>query len=305
MYERYDRYIAKLHHEPIVDLFRRNSPKDILGLLTPYEDLSGTPGIRSDQELNKRYDLVYAGCSETYGEYLAQIKQPKEYTKYIWGELVSQELSTDSVNLSVGGGSVHRIVSVLVNYFSTYGNPKICLLYLPDLYRISIPNDPRTLIDYQGRDDILPTPDQISFIEDRKPKISKRPHGRRDVLPMALPVWMNLQALGFFEQYCSMSNIELLYSTWAVDTEYSLLALNELSLDSGYEKPFKSFIETDAKEWLSYTGGDRCSLEIQNCHKDLEKQDPSLFRAGSDGTHKGRHQHQHIAEIFLNRLTNN
>jgi hypothetical protein len=79
-------------------------------------------------------NIVYAGCSFTYGEGL-----PEEYT---WPHLLTKKIEKDHpgknveyFNLSQPGAGVHQVIRVCFDYFKKYGNPDYLFLMLPDVMR--------------------------------------------------------------------------------------------------------------------------------------------------------------------------
>ena len=82
------------------------------------------------KEFEKDADLLFAGCSITYGE---GVVEPA-----IWGNIIASKLNMNAFNIGISGASVHLIVNNLFNYFKEFGNPKNLICMFPDFLRMQM-----------------------------------------------------------------------------------------------------------------------------------------------------------------------
>lgn len=252
--------------------------------------------IPRGQDFTKKYELIFSGCSETNGDYLSHDEITRDNGKNIWGTKVANYLGLDFLNMGRGGSSVWQIVSSLLSQFERGGDPKIVLCLLPNLTRLIMPNDPKNLVSKYGKN--LYLIEDIDYQPDKnRPNFSKKPHKKEEIIPSIIPVWMNLQALLFLEQYCRSNKITLMYSTWSEQTAAILSSIISSEQEASLSVSYPNYIDTDPRGWAKE--------EYFNlfCHKNIEKKFPDLFKYGTDGEHMGIHRHQHIADIFIQNLT--
>ena len=157
----------------------------------------------------KNVDILFAGCSQTYGLGV------KDGT--IWGELVSKDLGLKYNNVSYRGGSVMQIVYNIFNYFEKYGNPKYILCAFPSFARTHVFIDSKILTS-SPHNKLL----EKAYGSDKGPyralhlsknnKYIKLPAKVEEVFPNEHRVWVNLMFISMLETYCHSNNIKLLWT---------------------------------------------------------------------------------------------
>jgi hypothetical protein len=278
-------------------------------------------GFRS-AEFDGSADLLYAGCSTTFGTGV-----PEEA---IWGSMVADTLGVKRANISRQGTSASWIVKNIFAYFDTYGHPKTVCCLFPDLYRTTIATNPSQLT-YQAHGNEASSVPKQSFTKvydvhlDQvlPPNLaldySKKPHDMLNILPADVAVYNSIQSILMLDQYCRSHGITFLWSTWDVNSFGFLSRMKTI-----YPKNYSNYIEIDLEWWIPNTDssisgeifvGEQSgsvrgkSREAINCHQDLlEKYGVNFYRGrdeahGIEYTHPGIHQHAHIAEKFLQRLS--
>jgi hypothetical protein len=280
-----------------LDFFNENSPDvDQLKNLTDFEVelLFMNPVVDQqfmlyrplNQKFKNNQDLIFSGCSETQGSYIAKDYDPKEMYKNIWGFVCSDSLKMDAINLGIGGESAYRIVQRLMSHFKKYGNSKNLFCLFPDPYRFTAPSQEDFLIarrPYAGN--FLQNTHHNYETIDVPVKYSKKPFIKEDVIPITLPIFFNFQAISYLEAYCKESGINFLWGSWHKDTNTMTKIINK-------NKPtyYKDFIDLTPNDF---------QLEDINCHKNLYDQSAELYSTGSDNWHLGTHSHAHVADKFL------
>jgi hypothetical protein len=269
-------------------------------------------------EFEKNADLLYAGCSITYGEGVVE--------SGIWGNIISSKLNMKAFNMGMPGGSVHFIVNNLFNYFKQFGNPKNLICMFPDFLRMEMYSNyshmrsdlnstrGKYLSGYQNYHLLLNESDPYA-------KISKQPHIASEVIPKELALSLSLQHIKFLEMYCFEAGINFLWGTWAEEEETYILK-NELE--------FKNFVNLKNNLWHKEIKDQRKSLvhkstnerdlcrrllepckNLEICHEDEKniygKNFDLAFDIGMKNLqfrhgHVGVHQHIHWAEEFIKKM---
>lgn len=237
-------------------------------------------------------ELLVAGCSQTFG-----VGAPLEGT---WASFLAKDLGVDYVNTALPGGSTQTIVTNIFAYIRKYGKPKNIALLLPEVFRITLVSAQGLIHGrYAGKPRGIRYED-FSFRDDisnaGRPKYSKLPHEWEDIIPSQAPVAQSLSALTTLIQYCRDTGINLVWSTWDIDSMalYSALAeseYNEAGFYGGYTRMLFDEVSDDKVE----------------CHKDLYEKHGELFhyawdKAKNYGGHLSVHRHRHVADSFLARL---
>lgn len=262
---------------------------------------------------SRRYDYIFAGCSETEGSFLthtldlADIEHYKrvtnysDFSKYIWGNLLGSSLGLDGLNLSFGGASAFAMVDRFISYCNTNGTPEVAALLFPSLTtRIHTAQDyVRFRLDPAEQEDATVVSVNLGKISENK--YSKAPHLISDVLPPVHLLYHNVRMIKILESYCTAANIDLVYSTWSYETHYLISHANEVAAIYGLDIPFKRYVDTKTGMWREVWSHD-LPAELRECHQDLLEEVGSLFWKGSDGAHMGAHRHSHIAETLANAL---
>lgn len=262
---------------------------------------------------SKHYEYIFAGCSETEGSYLAselkladiehykRVLNYSEFSKYVWGNVLGDELGLEGLNLSFGGASAFAMIDRFISYCSTNGSPKVAAMLLPPLTtRIHTAQDfSRFQIDPADQEYstvVLVAAGRIS-----ENKYSRVPHLITDVLPPVHMLYHNIRMIKILESYCSAAGINLAYSTWSYESHYILSQANEVATIFGLDIPFKGYVDTSPDLWRRVRPHD-IPGEISDCHQELLKDTALLFWRGSDGEHMGTHRHAHVAEILATKL---
>lgn len=246
-----------------------------------------------NQNLDKNYELVFAGCSETNGCFIS-VDKNINYNK-IWGFQISEMVKKEAVNLSQGGWGADTIVKNLIGFFGRNGNPKVLLVLFPDFSRLELPETRNFKPIRYKNSDFIGHQSLRNYVDDEKKcSVSHRPHKWKDIIDLTVPLWQFLQSILILEQYCKSSNIFLRYSSWDSQTNILLDTLkNNTDL-------YQSYVKLDSDDWINYTPN--FYLE---CHKKLRTTYKEIFDMGHDGRHMGIHRHTHIAEGFIEEIEKN
>lgn len=283
-------------------------------------------GYRSP-EFSKENELVFAGCSFTYGLGIPE--------KGIWGSIIAENRGLSYSNVSMTGASIPWIVKQLFAYFRQYGNPRILLCLFPGLERMYLASDldmatPADAEPEEATADLNLKKSLTNFelagsgsVSD-KPKYSKKPHLFEDIISSDNAVYLAMSNIRMLEQYCKVAGIELLWGTW--NGAFSNIVEDE-GLSDLYD--FSSYVSMEAGAWGSKLAPDRedrfygtrnnkgtcwgahgesdCDCHVL-CHEDLRLIWPLEFSLGTDMphdkflSHYGVHQQMHFAERFMERL---
>ena len=283
-------WMGQIHGDDFVSLFTHEELKDKRDLFP------------KNQNLNKSYDLIFSGCSETTSAYLSDDRDTYDGSE-VWGAIVAKNLGVDSLNLGLGAAGAYEISRALISQFRKNGNPKTLLCLYPDLGRLNIPSDSNFLVDNTSTKVGIRYSQISSQIPSStyQPTYSKRPHLKEDIIPNLLPVWLNLQSILFLEQYCLSNNIKFFYSSWSSQASAILSLINNLSLDRYGHKSYPGYIDTDPDGWSLYKY-DTPNCGVEN-HAQASVKSDKYFDIGSDGKHMGKHRHMHIADIFTKVLS--
>jgi len=145
-------------------------------------------------------NILYAGCSFTYGEGL-----PEDLT---WPYLLSEKIKNtypskevEYFNLSQPGAGPHQIVRLCFEYFKEYGHPDYLFLMLPDVLR------------------------GLAWVESKKNYETIIPDIRdigvgtfyRKYFKSLVPenFWvLSLDLINMLEQYCENAGINLVWDSW-------------------------------------------------------------------------------------------
>ena len=289
-------------------------------------DINST-GFRGT-EFKKDTELVFAGCSFTYGMGITE--------EAIWGNQVARKLGVSSSNVSIAGGSVSAIVESLFIYFKTYGNPKTLLCLFPDPYRVKFPADhdvitskqntirevnaerynPRKIIEVHTAGGGNPVFHGAKYI--------RRPFLADDVITQDFALYSSIRSIRYLEQYCKSAGIKLAWSTWSESWAKEIQTLAGSSLDFDYVfsldsngcysyKKTGSFTEMvtsdfDVFNHCRYAHSDIECLCDRGCHDELLEKYGEDFFIGTDrpddkeAAHPGVHRHAHFADAFLAQL---
>lgn len=258
-------------------------------------------GYRSE-EFDGSADLLYAGCSNTFGMGI-----PEEG---IWGTVLAKKLGLSYVNLSKQGASVEWIVKNIFSYLSTYGNPKEIYCLFPDLYRILLPTDKRVLTSHSvgpfkkgdNHNVVLEAQLYGGGVGELIPEYSRAPHDVRNVLPVNFSIYLYVQHILMLSTYCKSHGIKFVWSTWHIPTSDMFV-----DLKNRFPADYSGFVELDSKKWnLTKTANNPWdTFEDPGCHPDLEQKYGLNFHRGMDDVHgvehvhTGTHRHAHWAESML------
>lgn len=283
-------------------------------------------------EFKSGTELVYAGCSFTYG-----IGVPDE--SYIWGNIVADVTGIEASNISMPGASIDYIVDKIFEYFEMYGHPKYLLCLFPDSFRTYVPIDG----DFIGGDKFVggtSSNNNQGFYHantDNQPssKFIKLPAFPEEVLSSDFATFTAVRAIRRLEQYCKVANITLAWTTWDVAAFIKPLRLLQktiykfdyfFDIEDGM-KPFLMKKKVNSPNYEAYFYGTQEAMEFclknhdrgkpcdcnQDCHKGsrtrlLKTSNRDWFDKGTDilkgveFSHPGAHEHIHYAESFLSQI---
>jgi hypothetical protein len=274
------------------------------------------------KEFENNADLVFSGCSMTYGEGVVE--------EGIWGNLVASSLNLKAFNLGSSGGSVQFIVNNLFNYFKEFGNTKNLLCVFPDFLRMEMYSDLEHMTskkDFNKPGESSPKGKinyHLLLNEDVEyAKISKQPHDANEIIPKELPFALSLQYIKFLEMYCDEAGINFLWGTWVEEQEEyilnnNLLFKNFISLKNDLwhqreEDQRKIFVHKNKTERdLCINIGKNCKRS-ESCHESEKIKYGDNFDLAFDTDinnlkhnygHYGAHKHIHWAEEFVKNMRN-
>jgi len=274
-------------------------------------------GYRSN-EFSKGTEFVYAGCSYSFGEGVAEEK--------IWGSQVADHFGYTYSNLSRPGASVQWIVKNLFNYFREYGHPKVLTCLFPDFCRMTIPLNPNIAAakGHSGVDTWTTMHDlhlggHVDLVN--RPKYSKKPHLVEDIIPVEIPMELSVEYISMLARYCETNDIEFYWATWDVSAsifmrnmaeEYSYPEYLDLKNEKWHDfasDEFKQYYhrDLDIQEIIDNCYSGDCNYT--NCHSELQAVYGKYFYIGSDveyvggpSAHFGVHRHVHTAEDFISAI---
>jgi hypothetical protein len=275
------------------------------------------------KEFESNADLVFSGCSMTYGEGVVE--------EAIWGNLVASSLNIKAFNLGASGASVQFIVNNLFNYFKEFGNPKNLLCLFPDFLRMEMYSEGSHMS--SSKDGRRPGSPKINTLGKQNyhlllnehedyARISQQPHDANNIIPKELPFALSLQYIKFLEMYCKESGINFLWGTW-VEEQEDYIINNKLS--------FKNFIPLKNNLWhqkiedsrrifihknkiekdLCMDTGKPCQNQ-EICHQSEKIKygnnfdlafDTDINNLNSQYGHYGAHKHIHWAEEFIKQMS--
>lgn len=294
-----------------IDLFflnkRNGKYMSILKKLYNADEYNTNEDGHRSKDFSGNEDILIAGCSQTFG-----IGLNLEHT---WPHLLSKKINKEYANVSLSGSSVFQQMNEIFTYIEKYGNPKIILFVAPNFKRIEMPVNKNFFTNkgYTGQDQEEGYPYiQNVYILDRiknrdHSKYSKSPHDISEVFPVDLSYFLSISLINMLEAYCKVNGIHLVWGT----TEYfSYKLLKEIN--SSYPNKYKSLIDLELNKWKfidnkrEFMGPDGVPVR---CHEEFNTLDNLEFYFARDRfnsiqwAHWGFHEHIHIYEIFLNKLT--
>ena len=252
----------------------------------------------NNQNLNKNYEFIFSGCSQTHGDHITPPTAPNGNIDYIWGFQIAKKYNKDVLNLGLGGRSAETILKGLLSHFQKNGNPKVLLVLYPDFGRMTFVDNEKIISEHLlNKVELI----QHFFIdpldEIKYEKFSKSPHYAHNVLPWTQALYHNLQSILILNQYCKNNNIYFKYSSWDYDSNIILKLLKKYLLE------YNNYVEPSI---LNFLGMQKIHSEFNiDCHEDIKNNYPSeIWHNGIDKEHMGIHQHIHIAEQFVKEIDN-
>ena len=311
--------ISEIHNDPNNNLFKPlfSAPDHLVSDIFSLKLRKSQEKEALNQDLNRYYETIYSGCSETYGSHIAtgtlplppgnKERPPDLSTAYpnIWGSIVCSRMGGEFLNLSTGGASAISILDDYMYQTKKYGAPKNLLVLFPRIdTRLPFVNDPEILISEPADGEFFELDEYVYATQVSEygvtQKFSKRPHAIQSVMSGTYTSYLNLQAILTLELLCTLSNTNLIYSTWSLETAGLIEAANEYASKNLYDIPFKNYIQIDYRIYGS--DYDKLAEDLpKDCHQDLKSH--PYYLIGLDNSHMGVHAHRHIAENFIDELT--
>lgn len=249
------------------------------------EFIINSNGFRG-KNFSKNTDLVFAGCSQTYGYALREDS--------IWGVMLAKENNMSYANISIPGASPMHIVFNIFKYFEEYGHPKIILAMFPDFYRI------RTFLDSKildrGTMNKAPKVQQNVFIDSNGNhgkdflKYVKLPTTSNNIYSQEFTYMINSMFITLLENYCNKNNITFVWAKAFNDEKYAKEEDSFLSFKNYYDFNLKQEVMTGANYNLS-------EYREYTCHENNESIDPT-WNLARDNAHFGTHINIHIKDFF-------
>lgn len=284
--------------------------------LTTFDEVNeymiNSNGFRGQEFLNKKIDILGAGCSVTFG-----IGVPEDGT---WVKLLSSMQNKSAVNISLPGSSVSEICNKVIKYCMNYGNPNSIYCLFPDFFRMLFVQDfdydvaKKYINDINTADKAirLSTPNianTASYLyEDGQDKIlierdSKEDRSLENSISPHQAILESINSIYFLESFCKTNNIKLYWSTWSNITK---ILINTLNTIKDFELTcYTAFDEVENKTYNPNNIVSKCKLS----HDSDFTSHPS-WKEGSDFMannnkiikhfmpHPGIHFHHHVAEMF-------
>lgn len=286
----------------LVDLFKKfekdNNNCRINSFFTFDQTLDSNRYRPLGQDLNKNYEFVFSGCSQTHGDHVTPPLVSHGDHNYIWGFQIANKYNKEALNLGMGGWSVEAIHKGLMHHFRQNGHPKVLLVLLPDFGRMSFVDNEKII-----SKDLLNVHELVQHLfiqpwdETEYESISKAPHYAHTVLPWTQSLYTSIQHLLLLDRYCEMNNIYFKYSSWDHNANLLLKILKNILPE------YKNFVEPKALNTLRLKEHNKVMGIV--CHEDIKNNYPSdIWDSGIDNAHIGIHQHMHIAEEFMEQIDN-
>jgi hypothetical protein len=251
----------------------------------PEDHVINSHGFRG-KEFKKDTDLLFAGCSQTYGYALKE--------ESIWGFMIAKENNIDYANLATPGASPMHIVFNIFKYFEEFGHPKTLLVLFPDFYRIRTFIDSK-ILNQRSNHPFRPTEQNI-FVNsygnhgENFLKYLKLPTTPDNIYSQEFTYMINSMFIVLLENYCNNNNINFIW-TKTFNGEY--YDSNEESFLS-----FKNYYKLDLKkEMMVAPGYSIQEYRDYTCHKNNENIDPT-WNVAKDNAHFGTHINMHIKDFF-------
>lgn len=244
------------------------------------------------QDLNKNYELIFSGCSQTTSEFICPPFYLSGDHNNIWGFQVANYFKKDALNLGTSGYGISQIVRRIFHQIFKNGNPKAILILFPDYGRLAMPHTKNLKGMNSNNKDFIQTY-YLSGVQIEK-TIDKSPYLVENIVDSTVPLFYNLQSVLLLEKYCIKNNIYFKYSSWHGATNILFELLKENTND------YQNYIDIDSNVWLDSSED---SL-FNECHLDIKEKAGSVFDIASDGIHMGVHRNCHIAEEFIERMKN-
>jgi len=282
---------------------------------------------RSNREYDGSEELIYVGCSHTFGEGV-----PEEA---VWGSTVAKELNMSYANIAAAGMSPYWCVDSVFSFLEKHkAKPKVILALMPDFIRIQTVTNPLLSVSYQGGYDKKESIKRGIYVASQWlwgrfesiPKYLEKPFESEFSMTRESAFMYNLRAIHSLEAYCKQAGITFLWSTWAPEEANLFKAMKDktgkpenyidvktshwhATRDDSYYDIYHAEAGDFGDTWSRYgncESSHRCSG--LSCHAELEGKYGKNFHIGTDSadapehSHFGVHRHAHYAEEFLKAL---
>lgn len=211
-----------------------------------------------------KINILFAGCSETFGEGLPE--------KHSWPHYVINEIKKEIHNLgpdqilSFPGGSLSKIVRNIFKYVEMFGAPNFIIVYLPDIFRAD---------KYDELKKIWSTETVYDF---EKGKIKER---FKDInMNELLKSYMDIYNL--LRIFCKANNITLMSSSWNNGVNIAMSRI--------YPETFREFSFDSVLDYFK-------SKEFDNQY--FSSLDPDFAHFAADSMHSGTISNMYTGKIFI------
>jgi hypothetical protein len=290
-------------------------------------------GFRSEKEFDGSEELIFTGCSHTFGEGV-----PEEA---VWGAQVARGLGMSYANLGRPAVSAYWAVGSVFSYLKRHkAKPKVIVALMPDFKRFMTVRNPLVSSAYVGEAAKIESEGRGVFLANHwaddnikdSPKYLERPFAAEYTTSKETAFMQNMRAIQSLELYCSVAGIKFLWSTWS--PKESILFS---SIKKDCPEVLESYIDIKATHWPNHwytetgvshdyyntyhkkpndydpdwTGYANCfdmseCSGVVDCHKELHEKYGENFYRGTDrpgvAPHPGVHKQTHYAEEFLKNL---
>lgn len=210
---------------------------------------------------NNKVNILFAGCSETFGESLPE--------KHSWPYYVMHELKRYNVDLgseqilSFPGGSMSRIVRNIFKYVDKFGKPDYILLFAPDFARSEMYNLENKVHEIKNNTDISNIYKDVSY----------------NILYDLLSNYC--QQYELLRIFCKTNNIKLLSTSWHNE---SAGIMNKM-----HPETFRNIY---AEDFLNCYGSENFDEDY------LNTLDKDFLTSAADNLHSGTIFHISVGKFF-------
>jgi hypothetical protein len=222
-----------------------------------FEYARNSDGYRSE-DFQKNPKFIFAGCSETFGE-------SAEYETTWAYKLFNKIKSEDDVYCNIGlpGLDISLVIYHVFLFIEKYGKPETIFMLAPQFNRLIETHKDKTttLMLSVDPEDGSHKMDNIEYVDER-------------VIDAVRSV--NLLQIKSFEEFCRLSNINLIWGTWCPESN------KKVQKEQIFNNYINILVTKDIADLAIELGYDVKNIKVSR----------------SDGNHHGEVFHDHWAKLF-------